>query len=88
MTGKHLTDTFFITQLSFLREKEMMTGKFWSLEQSKKGWVYEGRASMQMCMRAHVCVRAYVWICECVRVCAWVRVYVSKTVSECIRACV
>lgn len=68
-----------MAKLSTLREKETMTGKFWSWEQNKKGWVREGAARMQMCMRADVCVRAYVWICECVSV-------LSKTVSQCTRA--
>lgn len=67
-----------MAKLSILREKETMTGKFWSWEQNKKGWVHEGAACMQMCMRADVCVRAYVWICECVSV-------LSKTVSGHIR---
>lgn len=73
MTGKHLIDSLFTAKVSFLREKEM-TRKFWSWEQNKKGWVHEGAACMQMCMRADMCARAYVWISECVRVCEYVRV--------------
>lgn len=63
-----MIDNFLITKLSVLRAKGMMTGKFWSLEQNKKGWVDKGKASVQMCRRANECVRAWARIAECVRV--------------------